>query len=290
MQQKPKILVASTWSEGSKKTSGLGRWMSLWCLNYLNKVCVVSEDDAQWLTNHSPKCNVQVTGDPRFDQVQYRLQQNRTLPLNLKTWVLNSTVLVAGSTWEEDEAVLLPAWKNFSIRNNSQLQKRLLLVPHEASKEHLLNLQNLLRAFNLPFSLWSEVGIENSIETSILIYDQKGWLAELYQLGSMAFIGGSFKKQVHSVMEALGCGLPVLVGPHFKNNREAIDFNQRQFQGIKFVEEVSDIDSLTQFLQLSEDWSTEKRAELSEKIRSDFLQLCGATKKTFQLLQTFRSN
>ena len=40
----------------------------------------------------------------------------------------------------------------------------------------------------------------------------------------MAFIGGSFRKTVHSVMEALGAGLKTFVGPKHKNNREAIEF------------------------------------------------------------------
>jgi 3-deoxy-D-manno-octulosonic-acid transferase len=58
----------------------------------------------------------------------------------------------------------------------------------------------------------------------VLLVDQVGWLAELYAWGDMAFVGGSFRKTVHSVMEALGAGLKTFVGPLHTNNREAIEF------------------------------------------------------------------
>ena len=59
-----------------------------------------------------------------------------------------------------------------------------------------------------------------------MIVDQIGILAELYTWGQAAFVGGSFRKQVHSVMEPLACGIPVAVGPFHQNNREALEFQQ----------------------------------------------------------------
>jgi 3-deoxy-D-manno-octulosonic-acid transferase len=49
-------------------------------------------------------------------------------------------------------------------------------------------------------------------------------LQELYTWGDLAFVGGSFKDKVHSVMEPLCVGIPVVVGPHHSNNREALHF------------------------------------------------------------------
>jgi 3-deoxy-D-manno-octulosonic-acid transferase len=52
--------------------------------------------------------------------------------------------------------------------------------------------------------------------------DQTGILAELYTQAQFAFVGGSFKKTVHSVMEPLAAGCVTFVGPKHQNNREAL--------------------------------------------------------------------
>lgn len=297
----PKILVASTWSEGSKKTQTLGRWMSQWCLPYLNKVCVVNEHDQQWIQkNISPIPQIVITGDPRFDQVQARLQQQRTLPATLTEWVnsaTSSSTFVAGSTWPEDEAILFETISHItktpggvnttldstntpqalsgvnastttdltnlmnttkvanvnnvthvtSITNLTHLKFpkiRWIIVPHENTTEHLQSIKEKLHRLQLPFLLWSENSqTQLSPSVPILIFDEKGWLAELYQLADLAFIGGSFKRQVHSVMEALGCGAPVLVGPYYKNNREAMEFSTLKHHDVSFVTVINNSNS-----------------------------------------------
>ncbi|MEY4615128.1 MAG: hypothetical protein RJB66_88 [Pseudomonadota bacterium] len=282
----PKILVASTWAEGSKKTQGLGRWMTRWCLEYINKVGVVSEDDAEWIHRFRPHTSVAVTGDPRFDQVEFRLQQKRALPSPLTVWSQNKSVLVAGSTWTEDEQVLLPAWKKFrSLCSESELP-RLLIVPHETHFSHLSDLIKLCESDNIDYCLWSQAKNQSSlINSEILIFDEKGWLAELYQLGRLAFIGGSFKKQVHSVMEALGCGLPVLVGPNYKNNREALAFAKLRHGDQYFLISVNESESLAQ--NFTKYWSLpeEESKDLRLRIRQEFLSRCEATRSTFKEIQ-----
>ncbi len=57
-----------------------------------------------------------------------------------------------------------------------------------------------------------------------MIIDQVGILADLYAWADWAFVGGSFKKQVHSVMEPLAQGCKTFFGPYYGNNREAIIF------------------------------------------------------------------
>lgn len=305
----PKILVASTWSEGSKKTQNLGRWMSRWCLPYLNKVCVVNENDQQWIQKNIPQTPpIVITGDPRFDQVQARLQQKRTLPANLATWTspLNSSqTFVAGSTWPEDEAILFEAISNIAktpngtnktpnVTNLKLPKVRWIIVPHENTPEHLQAIKEKLHHLQLPFLLWSECSQATlSPSVPILIFDEKGWLAELYQLADLALIGGSFKRQVHSVMEALGCGVPVLVGPYYKNNREAIEFATLKYQNVSFVTVIGSgndndhVSSLFRFLHLYFNLDPVLLSEIKEKIKITFNQHCGGTAKTFQEIQKY---
>lgn len=288
----PKILVASTWAEGSKKTRGLGQWMSQWCIGYLDKVCTVSQEDFEWLTTNiatvnssegRPAPSIVVAGDPRFDQVEFRLRQKRSLPDELLRWATGHQILIAGSTWEEDEKVLLPAW-----RQASSPQHRLLLVPHETTEHHLQLLTQLLSELSMTFVRWTEwqrtfrPSQSVLMEAQVLIFDQKGWLADLYALGDLAFIGGSFKKQVHSVMEALGCGLPVIVGPHYKNNREAIEFSKLSRNGVSLLTSVTDPADLAQTLKKHWQREPQQSKTLHDHIRAEFLARCGASEKTYK--------
>ena len=75
------------------------------------------------------------------------------------------------------------------------------------SKEHLQSLQDSLAQLNIGSELYSNT---ETWRQPVLILDQIGILAELYTWGTAAFVGGSFKKQVHSVMEPLAAGLPVV--------------------------------------------------------------------------------
>ena len=75
----------------------------------------------------------------------------------------------------------------------------------------------------------------------ILILDEIGLLADVYRYSSLAFIGGSFVSKVHSVMEPLCALNPVIVGPFYENNPEAV-----QFQKLNSVFTVS---STEQFLK-----------------------------------------
>jgi 3-deoxy-D-manno-octulosonic-acid transferase len=283
MNSRPKILVASTWAEGSKKTRGLGRLMSRWCLKYLNKVCVVSEADELSLKSVSPLTHSVITGDPRFDQVYFRLAQHRKLPQKIDRWRQSRFLVIAGSTWPEDEAVLLRAWqaaRQASAPRPEVNNPCLLLVPHEIDTEHLLHLKQLCTSLNIPFSVWSELTAERTLK-DVVVFDQKGWLADLYAIADFAFIGGSFKKQVHSVMEGLGSGLPIIVGPYYKNNREAIEFSQIAVTEFTMVSLVNDETSLTTILKQFLNLSPTAVFEIKSAVRREFLTHCQATLKTY---------
>lgn len=131
-------------------------------------------------------------------------------------------VFIAGSTWPEDEAVLIPAFAKLRGKN-----AKVIVAPHEVGADHLDKLRADIAAAGLKSILYSQA--EAWPDGEILIIDRVGILAELYTWADLAFIGGSFKKQVHSVMEALAAGLPVLVGPHHRNNREALFYQKKNY-------------------------------------------------------------
>jgi 3-deoxy-D-manno-octulosonic-acid transferase len=124
--------------------------------------------------------------------------------------------LVAGSTWPEDEAVLLRAFARVRARHPAA---RLILVPHEPTASHLLAAERIARHAGLPepVRLARADGV-----VPLLLVDRVGVLASLYGAGTMAFVGGGFGRAgLHSVLEPAAWALPVAFGPRWRESRDA---------------------------------------------------------------------
>ena len=164
----------------------------------------------------SPPVKAIVHGDTRFDQVIYRAREKRArdlLPEEVLHW---RPIWVAGSTWPEDEAVILPAFTELCRK----FGLKLILVPHEPTEAHIQ--ESIQKCARLGLRVQRLSTFNNRAEADVLLVDRIGILAGLYGAGRFAFVGGSFGPGVHSVIEAAAHGLPVLFGPRMRNSLEAI--------------------------------------------------------------------
>jgi 3-deoxy-D-manno-octulosonic-acid transferase len=192
-------------------------------LETFDAICAVSAAASQSLKSllRYPERLV-VTGDTRYDQVLIRTQSKKIETVLPEQWRDGSMLFVAGSTWPSDEEVLLPAF----VAARKQLPElRMILVPHEPTPEHLAQLEKLLAEFDLGYVRLSQLTLSptHPLSPSVLLVDRIGILAILYSAGQVAFIGGSFGPGVHSVLEAAVHGVPVLLGPRFRNSPEAVE-------------------------------------------------------------------
>jgi len=159
--------------------------------------------------------NVSITGDTRFDRVYEIGEQRKKLPLIEK--FLNHTesgkdpVFVAGSTWMNDEAILIPYL-------NQHPEIKLIIAPHEISEERIDALKNSLTR---PTVRYSQANEKTVGEAGCLIIDCFGLLSSIYRYGDLAYIGGGFGKGIHNVLEAAVYGIPVLFGPRYHKFKEA---------------------------------------------------------------------
>ncbi len=176
-------------------------------------ISCIDEKNKPKLQSIAPHTEIRVDGDTRFDQVFHRL--NQPSKINILT---NSKVLVCGSTWPEDENVLLYILKQL-IHHNFKI----VIAPHEVDRGHVTRIAERLAQQNISFQLFSDQNISAplNLNKEVLLIDKIGFLADCYRHADVAFIGGSYKEKVHSVMEALCCGVGVVVGPYYKNNPEA---------------------------------------------------------------------
>lgn len=234
----PMMMFAATFAANSSRTRGFSRLLNQFALSKLDHLAVVSESDREVASGLVSAPKISIEGDTRFDQVTHRLSQARPLPFAFPR-PKGAKILVAGSTWPEDELQVLSAFARVQ-------DWRLILVPHEVDEAHLAQVETLLQKNGLSFQRSS---LAQTWDQQVLLVDQMGFLAEIYTWGDLAFVGGSFRKQVHSVMEPLACGLQVLVGPFHHNNREALEFQKLQHDGFSFVQSVHTADEIRGALQ-----------------------------------------
>ncbi|MBL7671003.1 MAG: hypothetical protein JNM39_11010 [Bdellovibrionaceae bacterium] len=218
----PSLLFSATLAKKSSRIRGLTGLLSRRGFHQLNEIYCVSREDLEVFKRLDPALPVTVTGDTRFEQVLDRLAHPRELKQSLKP-SSPKNVFIAGSTWPEDDQVLVKV-----LLLNPELN--CILAPHEVEGSSLKSLEALLRKNNLSYVRYSESDHWVLMETRVLLIDQVGILADLYSWGSVAFVGGSFREKVHSVMEPLAAGKPVILGPYFENNREAQEFSLIRFQ------------------------------------------------------------
>jgi 3-deoxy-D-manno-octulosonic-acid transferase len=128
---------------------------------------------------------------------------------------------VAGSTWPEDERVLLEAARVLSGEGKDAASRlELVLVPHEPEPAAVERIRVLCRELlGVEPRLWSRGeseagGAGDAPPDAPLIVDAVGFLADLYLEADLAWIGGGVGGEgLHSVVEPAAAAIPVLFGP-----------------------------------------------------------------------------
>ncbi|WP_374073757.1 3-deoxy-D-manno-octulosonic acid transferase [Bdellovibrio bacteriovorus] len=272
----PTALFSATFADNSSRLKGISRYLTRFALNHLSEIHCVSAEDIQNLNSLHLNVPVIVSGDTRFDQVFHRLEN----PKALKSELMPSPedfIFIAGSTWPEDEAILLPALEKLK---NIHLQ--IIIAPHETTPEHLENLEKQMKDLGLRYVRYSQADVWPA--GSILIVDQVGILAELYTWADIAFVGGSFKKQVHSVMEALAAGLPVMVGPFHRNNREALFYQKKNFSSGMIVQVIHTSEDVVVLLQRMKKHQ-EQIPHIKEEIRAEIGKNRNSTQRVLSSIE-----
>ena len=157
--------------------------------------------------------NVTITGDTRFDRVFAIASQKHSFPL-IEQFINGSKVFIGGSTWKEDEALLIP------LIQQKELNLKFILAPHDTSPGRI---EYLIGLIDEPVVRYSELSQENALQAGVLIIDSVGILSRLYQYATLAFIGGGFGSGLHNIQEPITYGVPVFFGPGYHKFKEAVD-------------------------------------------------------------------
>ncbi len=230
----PILLANATMSRLTLRRFPLLRSLHQHIYNDIDAILTVAQSDVEaFLPFGLDRPKIEAIGDTRYDQVVARSVEARKRNLIPPAVLQGKRVLVAGSSWPEDEEVLIPA---FLAMRRVVPDILLLLVPHEPTVEHLEEIEQKLegQVSTIRFS-----GLNEYRNEQVILVDSIGILLVLYAYAHIAYVGGSFRQGIHNVLEAAVYGIPVLFGPKHRNSHEPILLVER---GGAFV--VNDSDSL----------------------------------------------
>lgn len=130
-------------------------------------------------------------------------------------------MIVAGSTWPEDEEVLK---KTIESLNHPTL--KLIIAPHEIGEKHIVSILELFPGATRLSQASNILPIAIGTTSNIIIIDSIGLLSRLYRYATITYIGGGFGKGIHNTLEAAVYGKPVMFGPVFHKFKEAADLTK----------------------------------------------------------------
>jgi len=206
----PLLLISSVF----RKDQAFFKWYGTFyrkMLQFFNMIFVQDE-----LSGHQLKTlginDWMISGDTRFDRVTEIAGNFSEIPF-VKDFIGNARVLVAGSTWLEDEKLIN---EGCSFHDGFKL----IIAPHEIHKERISQIQTRF-GNNILYSELREGLIANE---NVLIIDNVGMLSKLYNYATITYVGGGFTKDgIHNILEAAVFSKPVLFGANYKKYREASD-------------------------------------------------------------------
>jgi 3-deoxy-D-manno-octulosonic-acid transferase len=228
----PLLLVSGNFRKDQPFFKWYGRlhWYMLESFNHLFVQTIASKE---LLATIGFKNNVTISGDTRFDRVVQIAEQFKPIDPITK-FCGDNTVIVAGSTWPEDEEEL-------DHYANTHPEIKFIIAPHEIDEDHLKEIEQLfkhsIRFSKLPVSD-APVPVPRNRQlttqpANTLIIDNIGMLSKLYKYATITYVGGGFGHDgVHNVLEAAVYGKPVVFGPVYDKYIEAVELVE---QGGAFV-------------------------------------------------------
>jgi len=156
--------------------------------------------------------NATVNGDTRFDRVAQIVE--RVEPLDfISEFKSNTTTIVIGSSWIDDEVVYLP------YLNNSKNVK-FIIAPHNIKEEEITRLISKIDKKTIRYTNYKTKDLK---DTEVFIIDTIGILTQIYAYADIAYVGGAFKTGLHNILEPATYGTPVVIGPKYSKFQEAKD-------------------------------------------------------------------
>lgn len=247
-------------------------------LEKINSFCMQSELDAERIKFlGAPAQKVNVTGNMKFDAVvaaDAEITQSLRSLLGLESC---EELMVAGSTHRGEEELMISVFKELA-RSNPKLN--LLIAPRHIERsgevEALARSKGFaaVRVSTLFFPPPSASG------PRVFILDTIGQLKDVYLIGTIVFVGGSFVKHGgQNPIEPAVLGRPVIFGPHMFNFRDIARILLDNAAAIQVFDNEELLDRVRFLLS-----DKEKAAALGRNAKQTVLDNCGATARNLEAI------
>ena len=243
-----------------------GMWKKM--LRCFTHLFVQNETSRQLLASIGFTENVSVSGDTRFDRVTAIAQTTLNNEI-ISSFTNGKKVMVAGSTWEDDEIILS------AYADETKHQFKLIVVPHELDRQHLDTVKKIFKQSVFYTDVEKDKSLLGLMDNyKVLIVDTMGMLSRLYSIAYINYVGGGFTNDgIHNILEAAVWGKPVIIGENYEKYFEATDLVE-----CGAAESISDT---TELKEVIEDWLADesyynKSAAAAKKY---VFENAGATKK-----------
>ena len=261
----PMISLSSIFRENQIYFKWYGKYF-LQKITFIDYFFVQDEKSKKLLKEHG-LCNVEVTGDTRFDTVhQNALKYQHNSDPILEQFSNKEFVLIIGSSWAPEERIVKQAANMFR-------SMKVIIAPHNVHTQNIERIQSSLEQPSMCYSKY-DLNEKNPMER-ILILDTIGQLSMAYKYGDLAFVGGGFSGKLHNILEPAVFGLPICFGPKFSKFPEALLFLEKNIAHV-VKNENELIDLLKRF---------EKKKDQRPNVQQIMEQQKGASQKVLSRLR-----
>jgi len=160
--------------------------------------------------------NLKYDGLSTIDTDDSELKDNLRKELNISE---SELVLIAGSTHEGEEALVLNVLKRFSPKGDLQISPlRLIVAPRHP--ERFERVARIISSYGYNVKRRS-LGQSFLSAADVFLLDTIGCLTRFYSVASLAFVGGTVAKVGgHNLVEPYAYGVPVVCGPSLYKTKD----------------------------------------------------------------------
>ena len=190
----------------------------------VDRFCMQSEESARRLLDLGADASrVTVTGSLKFESLERPTPISHGKPrervLRFFQVSSNRPVIVAGSTMRGEEVAVLRAFARIKATMSGALA---IIAPRHP--ERFDEVERLARDAGFVTMRRSDLPIDAEPRADVIVLDTLGELAQLYQIATAVFVGGSLVDHGgHNILEPGVFGKPIVFGPYMQNFKEIAD-------------------------------------------------------------------
>ncbi|HKE83149.1 MAG TPA: 3-deoxy-D-manno-octulosonic acid transferase [Vicinamibacterales bacterium] len=187
----------------------------------IDRFCVQSDEMARrFAMLGANPARITVTGSLKFDSLDPSTAPGRGRERVLRFFRISPgrPVLVAGSTSKGEEDAVIRAFNRLRMTTAGGNALLILAARH---RERFNEVERLCQREGLSTARRSDLPIDKEPKVDAVILDTFGELAQLYQIATAVFVGGSLVPAGgHNILEPAVHGKPIIFGPHMDNFAE----------------------------------------------------------------------